>query len=348
MSSVFIFGAGASKQAGIPLMKEFLDVAETLAFPSGDAAQDLHEVQDALSELQRVQAKSYLDYDNIETLFGAVEMAAILQKFPGRAPEQIERLRRAIVSVIVTTVERSAKIEINNNDWLIPQPYGQLIEGIPAKTALTPKPTFITFNYDILFELAMHRLGWTFSYGLNGEPAVPHISRYLKLHGSINWGTCPECGRIIPYNVGDAQFPHSRMLKSVYYDLGSKISTRRHCNSQLAGPPVIVPPTWSKTQYHDKISPVWKAAAEALAGARNIFIIGYSFPESDSFFRFLLSLGLESTTRVRRFWVFNPDSTLEARFRNLLGGSTKDRFAFHEMRFDQAIPIISNALESES
>jgi dimeric dUTPase (all-alpha-NTP-PPase superfamily) len=68
---VFILGAGASKQAGAPLMKDFIDTARDL-YSSNDVDnknEDFQKVFTAISELQRVHSKSNLDIDNIEAVF---------------------------------------------------------------------------------------------------------------------------------------------------------------------------------------------------------------------------------------------------------------------------------------
>jgi len=93
------------------------------------------------------------------------------------------------------------------------------------------------------------------------------------------------------------------------------------------------------------ISKVWKEAANELGDAENIFIIGYSLPETDAFFRYLYALGTVGEKPLKRFWVFDPDSTgvVEERFISLLGPGARDRFLFFEKRFSEAIPLIRTA-----
>lgn len=44
-----------------------------------------------------------------------------------------------------------------------------------------------------------------------------------------------------------------------------------------------------------------------------------------------------SPTRVKKFWVFNPDKKVDMKFQELLGPTTKYRYEFHETTFTQAI-----------
>lgn len=110
-----------------------------------------------------------------------------------------------------------------------------------------------------------------------------------------------------------------------------------------------VPPTWNKTDYHGELAHVWSRASEELASAENIFVLGYSLPESDSFFRYLYALGSESSNRIKRFWVFNPDSdgSVQARFRAMIGRGIEKRFQFIDGEsgtFASAIPQIYEEL----
>ena len=110
---------------------------------------------------------------------------------------------------------------------------------------------------------------------------------------------------------------------------------------------MIVPPTWSKTQYHKEIASVWRRAARCLSEAENIICIGYSLPRTDHFFRYLYGLGTVGQTRLKRFWVFDPDRSdgLERRYSALLGQAARGRFRLHRVPFSEAIPRMRDALE---
>ncbi len=109
--------------------------------------------------------------------------------------------------------------------------------------------------------------------------------------------------------------------------------------------PVIVPPTWNKTLHHQEISQVWRAAAKHLREAENIYVIGYSFPESDQFFRYLYALGTISNTILKEFWVFDPNRNIDARYRSLLGRTGLAAFEFIPSTFKEAIPALSYRLK---
>jgi hypothetical protein len=81
-------------------------------------------------------------------------------------------------------------------------------------------------------------------------------------------------------------------------NIASLLKEVTHCGKPALNDPVIVPPTWNKTQYHKEIGGVWTEAAKHLSEAENIFIIGYSLPDTDQFFRYLYSLGTVGDTLI--------------------------------------------------
>ncbi len=77
--TVFILGAGASKEAGAPLMGEFLDVAHNLWKTEGSTMPAFETVFRGISRLQQVHSKAKLDIQNVESVFAAFEMAKTLR-----------------------------------------------------------------------------------------------------------------------------------------------------------------------------------------------------------------------------------------------------------------------------
>jgi hypothetical protein len=354
MKTLFILGAGASREAGGPLMKDFLDEADELrrAGASGvaDARESFDNVFRAISDLQGIYAKSHLDLDNIETVFGAIEMGVLLGKLGERKDDEILRLRDDIITVIYKTLETSIRFPVKERGIYPPQPYGDFVEMLVKTNRSSPPPftwsdlTFLTFNYDLALDFALHHRGIKFHYALPGDPNVG--IPYLKLHGSINWGICSKCHQIVPYQIGAPHFELWHDPKYVVFNLGSQLGQVRHCDVKLTGPPVLVPPTWNKTVYHGQIGTVWKRACQELASAENVLVVGYSLPESDLFFRYLYAIGSESKTTIKRFWVFDPDQNneVEARFRRLIGRGIEGRFRFFREPFGKAMNHIRDAV----
>lgn len=364
MKTVFILGAGASREAGGPLMADFLDKADKLyrLRPDRFEKKAFENVRNARSELQSVFAKANLETDNLEVLFGAIEMAEIIQKFCNREPSTIAGLRDSIIKVIVATLEWTIKFPESANYVDAPEPYGdfaKVLAGFKYRHGLfnAPSPEFaiITFNYDVAIDYALAVQKLSYNYCLDDADAGTESLPLLKLHGSINWGRCAECQAIDPLRIQPIEIPPLAkgdaghvFLPEHWNSFREKLPKQPHCNTHLRDIPVLVPPTWSKSQHYLNLAPVWKRAARELGEAENIFVIGYSLPETDMFFRYLYALGSQSNTRIRRFWVFDPDKeNVEGRFRKLIGRGIEKRFDCRPKRFSQAIPDIEQALRED-
>ena len=357
MKTVFIFGAGASQRAGGPLMSGFLDCAQDLLrlkVPGViEAKEAFDDVFGAIAELQGIHSKSYLDLNNIEIVFGAIEMGLLLRRLGERDEASIVNLRNSLITLIYKTLENSINFPVDSRNIRPPVPYQHFMDILKQVESAQPpqdphKFTFITFNYDLCLDVMLHHNGRNFDYCL-GAPDIDVNCKLLKLHGSINWGLSDD-NKIVPYNVRDVKFDLiSSSYEFVNYNLGSILSRKEHEGKPLKGPPVIVPPTWNKNSYHGQLSNVWSRAASEFAEAENIFVIGYSLPETDSFFRYLYALGSESPVRLRNIVVINkePDGRgVESRFRQLIGRGIENRFQYIPTTFEGGIAHIDNILRN--
>ena len=350
--TVFILGAGASKQAGGPLMAEFLDVAERIRRTQKNeiSAEHFDLVFKARAALQSVHSKSNLDLDNIESVFAAFEMAALFKRPLGALDvKDVQNLPSATRRLIVETLEHELAFPFMGGRVMPPPPYHDFVALIKKVMEKDPGGvSLITFNYDLALDYALHfnSLGpnYCLSNDIQGLPL-------MKLHGSINWTRCsnPACGEIIPWHLREffsmtnwntmGMSPSDSAKFNLTKHIGKNLT---HCNQPRSSDPVIVPPTWNKTQYHHEIAPVWQNAARHLSEAENIIVIGYSLPDTDQFFRYLFALGTVGETLVRRVLVFDPDQSdgIEQRYKQLLAPMTVKKFQHVRTTFAAAIRYI--------
>lgn len=117
--------------------------------------------------------------------------------------------------------------------------------------------------------------------------------KLLKLHGSLNWLQCPRCLR-------------------VYVDFHNKIAIRqygrpvncRHCdkhfgkhNSHKLSSNLIMP-TFLKNLSNPQYKLIWQNAGIELSEAERIVFIGYSLPQADFEMRQLLSRMVRPTAKI--------------------------------------------------
>ncbi len=358
-SSVFILGAGASKAAGAPIMAEFLDVAQNLLNRSDGVADksDFEKVFEAIGTLQSAQAKSKLNLTNIESVLSAFEMARILGRMGDAKSEGIEDLAKSVRKVIVRTLEETMAFPFRKDGILPPQGYDQFAELIGyLRMEADPKHSVsvITFNYDIGLDYALHYKGINATYSLDKDGADYNGLPLLKLHGSINWAYCPTCSKVLPLTMKDyyQRFPHGHVISTpdhLNIRISDALHSLNHANDHPYDPmSLIVPPAINKTDYYQSMHMVWKRAAHELSEAENIFISGYSLPETDIFFRYLFSLGTIGKKPLRKIWVFDIDDSgdIEKRFRGLLGTGALERFKYFKAKFIELPEIIKKEFKS--
>lgn len=338
--TVFIFGAGASAAAEAPLMSDFFEAIEDL-YEVGESKGLMEEhladfklVINGFYELDKVNVKTRMGYhENIEELFGTFEMARILKRFGNFTSNEIDNLVSAIKRVIRITIEQKMKFShIQDVGISSPAGYGDFVSSLDGKWRVRDKPqiAFITMNYDIGLEFALAKEKIEYDYCFDGPRKAEKVP-LLKLHGSLNWSRCKKCLAVLSLSIPD-WLPRIKVGEFFGYDVREnhnrvglnvtgKLATLKHdeCGAKVEPEPFIVPPTWNKTEYRQRIAPVWQQAARELSEARNIFIIGYSLPETDQFFRHLLALSLSGGPAIRKLVFLSPDNTAYSRLERFLG-----------------------------
>lgn len=342
MHNVFVLGAGASVDQGVPLMSGFLDRAQDLLVGQRGAlesAEAFEMVFNQIHRLKSVYAKSYLDLDNIEELLGAVEVGRIVERLGSVRPSDIEPLQAALVSLIVDTIELSARLPLDEHKAIRPNAtIGELAGFVSEHHSKSSSETFgfVTLNYDALLEHALAWHGLAVDFGLEDEPILGAVP-VLKLHGSVAWGECVECERIItkPAETYSQQMTRTRD-NHAHLLLSRWIRRQHHCKTPLQ--PLIVPPTWRKAAFSGDLMKVWKRAAREFERAERLFIVGYSMPASDAFFRYLFAIATDSDARLRELWIVNPDDDVRQRLTFVGRGVQKGLRVLGE--FSKAWPVM--------
>ena len=199
----------------------------------------------------------------------------------------------------VAELSKSGQIK---GEWYSCPPYefyAGIMGGYFNRSRGDRRDTIITFNYDLTVETALRSLRVDFSYGLKkpsqaslgpGGPdlgvlpddvAPETVPRILKLHGSVNWAM-----------VGESA-PQLTFCGS-YRDIRDRDLV-----------PALAPPTWRKG-FDGQLSDVWEAAVRSLETATRIVILGYSIPQTDLHFKYLLAAGLQENISLRKVIFVNP------------------------------------------
>jgi len=379
--NVFILGAGFSVAAGAPVIRDFLDISREL-FDDPESGLDPEERQlfqkvfEFKKKVAQAREKFEIDLDNIEELFGLVEMSHRLN------PDAADT-RDATVYLIAKTLELAtarckhrpsivfdgARGYSTANRWVewvdrqsgtedfecdIYRHFALLLAGRydDPKKVQSRSNAVITFNYDIVLDDALKKAGILPAYGLANDPNEKGVP-LLKLHGSTNWVVCKSCLKPSVWQEGATSlFPFGSIQC-------------RHCGKSHWRL-LLVPPSWDKSEYQDIMRPVWARAVKELQTATRICIIGYSMPASDSFFRYLLTLGLAENHQLYKLIVVDykgapsildyvasssqqdehlAEETVEEKYRRMLARLfAKRRFDFDGQGFEMFLRRGANTL----
>jgi hypothetical protein len=354
-SVVLILGAGTSKECGAPLMGEFLDVAADL-LRAGDVKETkphFERVFDTIGKLQAVHSKSQLDLTNIESIFTALELGNIIKRLPGVDAEEIPQCIASLKELIVKTLEIRIRFPTKHSHIGAPRPYDNftaLLEHLRGNARPSHSVSVITFNYDIAADMALFRANLGPDYVIEQAPKRYAQIPLMKLHGSLNWASVVDPTGLKPLHLSNYFQEYSIQgwdeEGSCMLPVGSQLVEyfRKREKVEVNPEPVIVPPTWNKADYHHALTKVWAAAATNLSEAEYIFVIGYSLPDTDAFFRLLYALGSVGKSPLRALIVYNPDSTgsVDRRFRELLGPAAQARYKYRPIPFTEAIEEINS------
>lgn len=275
MNTVLIAGAGFSKLAGGPLLRELL--ADEWVARSRASRNALEGIRGLLgSSVSGSSAPS----QSLETVFTTIwdeqytgrEIDLNGTSYPARDLLTELRLHLGSICAEVRLDFRSSEAKLYE---------GYLRELYKESRSLT----IVTFNYDTVVEQALDRIGLDFAYGPQkvirfvDESRQKDIDKHgedvriLKLHGSVNWGICRGCeeaprGADLINAVEGAYVPPRNL-------------SCQFCDKQYLLPS-IVPPVLTKGTALQPFEAIWKSARKALSRAREVVVVGYSLPPADT------------------------------------------------------------------
>lgn len=169
--------------------------------------------------------------------------------------------------------------------------------------------TVISTNYDLIFDQAAEDIGMLLDYGVGKRPVYknPNQVTLLKLHGSVNWLACSECGCIA---VWRDSYPTQTLWSSEQvYESCSQ------CKSQK-WEDTLVTPSRRRPQDPGYLRYLWDMVKDALTYASCVIFIGYSLPDEDTDIINLLGQGIRDSARIL---VIDPNMETIHRYRRLFG-----------------------------
>lgn len=349
--NVYVLGAGFSAPAGAPVVGNFLDKSrefydDPLSGLDGEEEKQFERVFLFRQQMAAAREKFVIDLDNIEHLFGLIEISDRLGEIEdGLRNDVIYLIAKTLQLAVTRPVVPRPKINVGIKSVTplldrIANPQGGVFrdEGAGNFTAdiydyfaalvagaldnptkrLNRKDTIITFNYDLVCDDAIRRVGFQPNYHLPHSAAGPDIDPaasvdVLKLHGSTNWAVCGNCDAV---QVLEQKFTEN---PAAFRAMVCPVCGKGPCEL------LLVPPSWDKSEYRQIIRSVWARAVTELTRATRLCIVGYSMPEVDAFFRYLLTIALARNNHLYKLIVVDSNPEMEARYQSVFDRTFQQR-----------------------
>ena len=297
--TVYVLGAGFSRDAGCPTVLEFISKNKIL---------NLKKRLNTIEKQKLASLQSYWNYritegyceSNIESIFNHVSAARYLfmeSMTEADTRYDAQNIYDDLQWFILKTLKESTKKKI-------PKGYYKFVKEI-----LQPQDVIISFNYDLVLEKAFSESKIPFDYGISKPQKDDRL--ILKLHGSANWVYCKNCTHSYPtnnYSGLDA--------------LQGKIKCHNCKKKKLE--PILIPPTLYK-DYQDQerggmIQGLWAKANEELYTADKVVFIGFSMAQTDAYAQELFKLSSNMNPELQTYFVVNNSisSKLRNNYRNAL------------------------------
>jgi hypothetical protein len=343
--NVFIFGAGFSYSAGIPLMSAFVDqmwnMARKKKAPDGSVLSSsdqslLDEAIKIIEELDEFHGRANFDDRNIEDLLSILTFKAMSGGKGSKS--NLPKMSRAIARVVELTckVKRDSQSSNSGSSYegsVIYKSFWQDLIRMYEKHKSVP--TIITFNYDLVLEKSLLALldSTTYNYGEKRLPFSTFKIDYANEDfGNHSYNVNPETYWKQKMHRGNAFYGEPTKYTSTEQISGYKLSRNSALgNAEVSFPilklhgslnfsrrkdqlhstdiadtdPIILPPVFNKNAA-DVGNSIWSRAMEELKQAKRIVVVGYSLPRTDVYMQYFLRAALGPNRDLNKISVFDP------------------------------------------
>lgn len=378
---VIFLGAGFSYYAGLPVMANFGPISREdynglqkhlSENNKRDAAKMLIRAADVFYEFQEYCRRSptvtSANADNLETVFCIAEVmreaglkTIPLQNTDYRLDELINDIKMWLWKIYQQCPMENDERKMVNPDRGIRENIYKDFFGL-LDDSILKRTTFISTNYDLIFEYMSSKNGKPCSYpgsvipikagcGTNyvyvNDDNLGAQSVLCKLHGSVNFfedGGDELCVAIDL--AGDKPICNSRINKKkpAIFAVDAICKIRQ---DHLSLTPAIIPPTYAKLEGKEWLRKIWFYAFNSLSTANTIVFIGYSMPPTDGFMRAMIHAALAYGTRknMPNIFVIDPSSEVHENYSKLFGASYRD-IGCHTLYWALQTGKLKNILEN--
>jgi len=256
---------------------------------------------------------------SLEDIFTILDKASMLkQYFCTYSSEEILEIKASINNCIIYALENAIQ---NVGDHSLYNSIAEYFIDERLADIDDPSVSIISTNWDTLLDYYLYKYCQEYNSGNDKEAFVDYCCdnygfnsklplrqkkssnaigiKLMKLHGSINWLICSNCGRLFT--------DYNNNISLLALGSENEPAECTFCNSQNKKYTLrsfVVTPTFIKTFDNIHVQTIWHNAYLDLCKASKIVFIGYSFPDADFEFRYILKKAI------------NPNAEIEIVLRN--------------------------------
>jgi hypothetical protein len=329
IDNVIILGAGASFDAGIPLLDGFVEKIRYFAWKGESKNGTLSEEDriifqraiEIMNELDSYHGRAAFDDRNLEDLLSILAFNIIGGERYGN--QKLEQM----IEAIARTIELTCEVKHDGNLTSIQHSgvgyyrsfWKKIIKEYNKNGQI---PTIITLNYDLVFERSLLQTLITDEFIENKFDGVIIRYHYSDLSFSfkleettfekLTFGEYKKVGGYIVEKCEESDL--GKPLTIEYLKLHGSVNFPKTMNSKkqltpsfisTVDKPFIVPPISNKS-LSNKSEDMWRIALDRIQKCKNLYIVGYSLPKTDIYFQFFLKTALGPNKDFNKIFVYNP------------------------------------------
>lgn len=311
--TVYILGAGFSKPANAPIQSEIIDEILKLRHLNFYSKNNL--IKGYLDDFERfLSDELFIDRKEfcnvaLEDVFTPIDRCIIDGiSFRSIDNKMLVELREKIYSLIIIAIKERLKSTSSQKSYIDDFAEYLVRQMKPRMKNINHDPiAVISTNWDILLDnsikLALEKDSHngvvdyccylsslhnddTIKPGLWALGKGKYNVKLLKLHGSMNWLSCPKCQRLFVafYNkIAEYAIFKNKKCHHCSVNFKEKDTTSISLRSNL------IMPTFLKDLNNFQIKLIWQNASVELSEANKVVFIGYSLPQADYELRQLLA-----------------------------------------------------------
>ena len=362
--NVIILGAGASVNAGIPLLANFVEKMWEFSITGKHNGKDLseedkrifNEAMKVKNELDGYHGRAAFNDRNIEDILSILSFNLI-----GGKKTDTEK-QKWFIKAITRTIDLTCNVlhdgKLNKIQTKGNQIYRKFWYGLFNRFKVSPRsfPTIISFNYDLVLErsllqslISTNYTQYNNEFPFGGVNIKYHYGFIKDLSFKIKYTrfvtSLSDLGEESGMTLEPSDEPVNNSIDVELLKLHGSLNFPAQkeevfAPTQVANNPYILPPIINKWVGKNEES-IWSTGLQRLREAKNIIIVGYSLPQTDIFMQYFLRAGVGPNLNLNKVIVFNPtlyqtgtdNELMRERFGNCFSPQLRNRINFNPTNF---------------